>query len=212
MLLLLAAAALLAFFKAFGDRGELVLALPLAFAVAFTYTAGDYLAEWSLARATGATARFRLWLPGAASLVISSVFFRSAFGYPGYLSELDASRTARAADLRRLAGLRAGAFLAAGVALALPFLLAGALWRWDVAEHGVGVALMMGAAAAMPFSPMPGRDLWQWRRVAWLAAFAALAAMYVLWQLAMLPVAVVAGAGALGGALYVAALLRLRKP
>lgn len=212
LLLLLFAAALLGFFQSWADRDDVLLALPVAFAAAFLYTLGDYGAEWALARASGAQTRFRLWIPGAASLALSSLLFRSPFGYPGYVSEADLAEAHEGAqDLRRRAALRALAFMGAGLALTIPFLLVGIWWRWEIAEYGASVALMMGAASAMPFRPMPGRDVWQWSRFAWLAAFALLVAMHLLWQLALLPMGVLVAMGLVGGAAFVAALRGLAR-
>jgi hypothetical protein len=211
LVLLLAAAGILGFFKAYADRDDVLLALPIAFAAAFLYTVGDYGAEWALSRASGAHTRFRLWIPGAVSLALSSLLFRAPFGYPGYVSETDLAQAHEGArDLRRRAAVRALAFMGAGLALTLPFLLVGALWRWDVAEYGASVALMMGAASAMPFRPMPGRDVWQWSRGAWFAAFALLVALYLLWQVALLPMGALVALGLAGGAGFVVALVRLR--
>lgn len=198
LILLVAAGAMLAFFKVFAARDQMLLALPIAFLAAFVCTVGDYAAEWALSRASGAQTRFRLWIPGALSLAISSVLFRAPFGYPGYVSETDVGEAGDAARLRRRAGLRAIAFMGAGVALTLPFLAVGAAWRWELAEYGVGVALMIAAAGAMPFSPMPGRDVWAWSRLAWLALFVTFLALYVGWQTALLPLGALVSLGMVG--------------
>lgn len=196
--LLVAAGALLAFFKVFAARDEMLLALPIAFLAAFVYTLGDYAAEWALSRASGAQTRFRLWIPGAVSLALSSLVFRAPFGYPGYVSETDVAGEGEASRLRSRAGLRALAFMGAGIALTLPFLAVGALWRWELAEYGVGVALMIGTAGAMPFSPMPGKDVWTWSRLAWVAIFATFLALYVGWQIALLPLGALVSLGIVG--------------
>lgn len=196
--LLVAAGALLAFFKVFAAREEMLLALPIAFLAAFVYTVGDYAAEWALSRASGAQTRFRLWIPGALSLALSSLVFRAPFGYPGYVSETDVSEKGDGSRLRSRAGLRALAFMGAGIALTLPFLAVGAFWRWELAEYGVGVALMIGTAGAMPFSPMPGKDVWAWSRLAWLGVFAVFLALYVGWQIAMLPLGALVTLGIVG--------------
>lgn len=206
--LLLVAGATLAFFKVFAARDELLLTLPIAFTAAFVYCVGDYAAEWALARTSGAQAQFRLWTPGALSLALSSILFRAPFGYPGYVSETEVSHAGDAPRLRARAGMRAIAFLGAGLGLTLPFLVAGAAWRWELAEYGVGVALMMAAAGAMPFSPMPGRDVWQWSKLAWVAAFGLVVTLYLLWQVARLPLWVLLVTGIVGALAFVVALRR----
>lgn len=205
-LLLLLAGAMLAFFKVFADRDSILLALPFAFLAAFVYTVGDYSAEWALARASGAQTRFRIWTPGAISLALSSIIFRSPFGYPGYVSETDVTTDGDRVGVRRRAGLRALAFMGAGIGLTLPFLLVGSIWRWDLAEFGVGIALMMTAAGSMPFSPMPGKDVWAWSKPAWATVFAALVVLYVTWQIAILPMWLLIGLALAGAAGFVVAL------
>lgn len=216
ILLVLAATASLAFFRTFADRADissLLVALPIAFVAAFLFSLAHYGAEWSLARAAGSSARFKFWIPGALSLALSSLLFRNAFGYPGYVSESDRDAGPRAAmRLRSLAGARALAFLGATVALSLPFLFLGVAWSWRIAEFGVPLALMTASAAAMPFRPMPGADVFAWRKGVWLVAMLALVAGYLLWMLALLPVGVLF-AGAMAGAVgYVTALRALRRP
>lgn len=197
-LLIAAAAGFLALFKVLADREQYAGALPalgVALLAVFLCTVAMYAAEWGLARQSGARARFRFWVPGALSLAASALLFRSAFGYPGYVEEEGSSRQ------KGRAAVRGVGILAAGFALAAPFLLVGVLWRWDFAEQGVAVTLMMTAAAALPFAPMPGHDLWSWRRLAWLPAFVVAISTYVLWELAFLSTTglVVLGVAGLAG-------------
>lgn len=122
LLLLVVAAGLLGFFKAFADGGKLALSLPITFFAAFAYSAADYGAEWMLSRASGAQTQFKLWTPGAFALAVSTLLFRAPFGYPGYVSETDVGHAGDDRRLRTRAGLRSLAFMGAGLALTLPFL------------------------------------------------------------------------------------------
>ncbi|HWG91454.1 MAG TPA: hypothetical protein VNZ52_11460, partial [Candidatus Thermoplasmatota archaeon] len=207
---------LLAVFKAYSDNGsfeEFLEVLPIAGSAVLLFVVSDYSAEWALARATGAAARFRFWAPGTLSLIVSSVVFRSAFGYPGYMQEEDAppDRHHDAAAAARLAGVRALAFLGAGLGLTLPFILLGAWWRWDFAEYGIGVALMTTAAAAMPFLPMPGKDIWSWSKGAWCGIFGLTVTYYLLWQLAVLPLLLLEVTAVVGIAFFLLTLGALRR-
>lgn len=210
LLLLLLAGGILAFFKVFAEGDDLLLSLPIAFLAAFVYTVGDYGAEWMIARSSGAQTRFRIWAPGAISLAVSSLLFRAPFGYPGYVSETDVGHPAQREIMRQKAGLRALAFMGVGIALTLPFLIVGTMWRWELAEYGIGLALMMGAAGAMPFSPMPGKDVWVWSKLAWAGITGVLMALYLLWQLALLPIGLLVAAGIVGGTAFAMGLRMLR--
>lgn len=229
------AAALLLLCRTFAESDSLATfaaALPVTGAAVVLLAVSTYGAEFALARASGATARLRLWAPGALSLVASSLLFRAPFGYPAFVDEDDSAGAAgrRRAESshprqgsgedepggddapaqRRLAGRRALAFMGFALGITLPFVALGWLWRWEVAEAGVSLALMMAAAAVMPVSPMPGRDVWQWNRLAWLAAAAASVALHVLWQLAIVPAPAMVGVGLAGLAGFGMALAGLR--
>lgn len=178
------------------DLAAFAVALPVAGSAVALCVAGSYGAEWALARASGARPAARLWIPGAISLILSTFLFRSAFGMPAYVDELEGRERHQ-----RVAARRAIALLSATFALALPFLAMGWLWRWDFAEVGLGVALMIAAAQSLPFRPLPGRDLWAASRLLWLGVFPVPLALWFSWQLGWLPpwaLLVVAVAGAFG--------------
>lgn len=212
--LILVASLLLAAFQVWADAprvAEFLASLPIMGSAVVLVTLAHYGLETALARVTGARSRFRLWTAGALTLAASALIFRSPFGHPGYVEEADApQRNADEREERRLAGLRAMAVLAGGIGLALPLALVGDAWRWDFAEAGIGAALMMAGAAALPFRPLPGRDVWLWSRGAWCAAGGATVAYYFLWQAALLPLWLLEVTAAAGLVTFAVAMLRLR--
>lgn len=181
--------------------------LPTAgFAVAIC-VAGTFGAEWALARASGARPEAHVWWPGAISLALSTVLFRSAFGMPAYVEEKDRGTTSA-----RESAWRAIVLLLATIGLALPFVALGWVWRWDVAEYGIGVALMIAAASSLPFRPLPGKDIWISSKPLWLSVFPIPLALWMGWQLGWVPPAALAGVGLAGLAAFVAFLARRRSP
>lgn len=183
--------------------------LPVFGGAALAFGVAKYGAEFLLARYTGAKGRFRLWAPGAISLAVTSIVFRSPFGYPGYVDEDEIGDDAARAQ-RRVAGVRALAFLGLSAAFALPFLVAGEVWRFDFAEAGLTLALTAFATSALPFRPLPGSDVWAWSKLAWVAPAVVGIGLYFLFQLGILPGWGVVAVGVAGGLAAAVAVWRLR--
>ncbi len=165
--------------------------LPIVGLAVAVFFAGAYGSEFLLARASGAQARFRFLLSGAVALAFSAGVLRTAFGYPGYIDEDDPDGDGggddEAADQQSgREAIRALGALGMVLALSLPFVLFGWVWRWDFGEEGLGIVLATLASSVMPFKPLPGHDIWVWRKSASLVVLGIACFLFVQYQLAVL--------------------------
>ncbi|HLE96028.1 MAG TPA: hypothetical protein VI997_01550 [Candidatus Thermoplasmatota archaeon] len=186
-------------------------ALPVFGAAAFLYGGAKHGADALLARRTGASTRFRLWIPGILALGVSTFAFGSPFGYPGYLRKEESARATERAR-RRVAGIRALGTLGLIAALILPFALAARVWRWDFGDFGVTLAVAAAGGSALPVRPLPGAALWRWNKGIALVVAAGLFAAYYAWQTAALPSLAFEVLGAAGLLSLVAVWATLRYP
>lgn len=111
------------------------------------------------ARHVNRETEFKLWLPGAVSLGVSTALFGTPFGVPGHVagSNIDDPRV----DARR--GLATVLTL---FALTLPFVLL-AKWKFAIYEVGITTAMMLAINLSIPVADLPGAHVWRWSRWAW---------------------------------------------
>ena len=182
--------------------------LPIVGAAAVLVIGMKYASESAIAYATGARPRVRVWLAGAAALAFSAVVFRNPFGYPAYVDEEGESE---ARSTWRMQGLRGVATIAGAAAFMIPFLLVSTVLPWSFVGIGLFIAATNLTTTAMPFGPLPGRDVWRWNKA--LAVVMALAAfaLYVGFASALAPMWALWLAALAGGATYAVALVRFRR-
>jgi hypothetical protein len=185
-----------------------LVTLPLVGAAAAIVTLLKYSAESGLAHVTKAKPRIRLWVAGTLSLLVSSVFFRNPFGYPGYVDETEESE---AKGTWKMQGQRALFAIAGASAFMLPFLVVARFAPWGFVSVGMLIAVTNVATASMPFGPLPGKDVWRWNK--WIAVGVALAgfAIYVGYAAALAPIWALWTVSLLGAITYAAGFLHLRK-
>lgn len=191
------------------DLALFVAALPFFGGAAFLYATTRYVSEAEAARATGATVHFRIWVPGAISMLVSTLLFRAPFGYPGFLRKnepIAADETTR----KRAAGLRATASLGIYLAVTVPFALMGLWWRYDFAEIGITMALAAFGSAVLPFQPLPGGNVWRWNKLFSVGIIVSGLALYFLYQLALLPLMGVLAVGLAGVCAAIASAVTVR--
>ncbi len=191
--------------------GPYLRALPIAGGVSMLFVAAALGVEYLLGFASRAATAVRFLGSGAVSLVLSSVLFRTPFGYPGYVEEVrDEDADGTDDEPPHVEGIRALASMTVFLALLLPFLWVGYRWNYAVVDQAMEVALVGLATSALPIRPLPGYDIWVWRRsVAFLYAVGAYM-LYFGFVLAFLPMASLVPLGAAGAVLYVATFLWLR--
>lgn len=147
------------------DWGAYFAHLPLIAGATIVFFSIAYGGEVLLSAHTGARADFRLLLSGGIALVISSVFLRNPFGYAGYVEKDEAGDDDRLPQ-RRLGGLRVFGIYGLYLAATLPFLAIGLYWpgHFDVLESGLDIAITILATSTMPLRPLPGYEIWIWRK------------------------------------------------
>lgn len=210
---LLVGAPLLAAFFAFDgldrlDVGAYLERLPLVLAAAIPLFLLAYFLELLINRASGARSEFHLLPTGALAMAASSLLFRMTFGYPGFVEEEEGARQ----PSRRALGLRSLALLGVLLALFVPFALLGHLWRFDLGEEGMAIALTILATSSLPFQPVPGAAIWAWNKAVSIAALASTFGLLLLFQVAWVPLSWIAAAGVLGAVGYGVALLSFLRP
>lgn len=183
-------------------------ALPVVGLAAVVFGLGALGLESVLAHASKARASVRMYGPGILSLIVSSVVFRSAFGYPSYVDEVDESgRSDELPD--HIEGLRA-LFLILSILIAFPLFALGGLWNFDLMEEGFVVTVAGLAGAAMPIKPLPGYDLWKWNKAVAMTVFAAGIGIFVGVHTAFIPVLWLFGIGLAATAAYLGGLVWLK--
>jgi hypothetical protein len=192
------------------DWDSYVERLPyVAVAAAFVF-ATAYSLEILLNVASGAKSRFQLLLTGAIALVTSTLLFRTAFGYPGFVEEDEVEGGLP----RRVEGLRSVALLSAILFLAVPFFLVLLYGPFRLGETGMAIAMSLLATSSLPFKPVPGANIWHWNKAASLLAIASTFGLLVAFELGLVPLGAIAVAGlvGLGVFLYLYRWLRTRLP
>jgi hypothetical protein len=181
--------------------------LPLVGAAAVILALQKYGSESLIAHLSGARVRFRIWIAGVASLLVSTLAFHQPFGYPGYVDNGVETTEAE----KRLAGHRALAILGITSAWSLVFVLAGHLGLYGFGSIGVAMAVSALATAAMPFGPLPGKEVWRWSKLASLAAAVGALALYVTYEMALLPEWALITVGLVGATGYAATAVSFRR-
>jgi hypothetical protein len=151
--------------------------------------------------------RFRLWIAGVASLLLSTLVFKTPFGYPGYVDNGEETTKAQ----KRLAGHRALAILGVTSGWGLVFIALAHFGAYDLGAIGVSMALCALATACMPFGPLPGAEVWRWNKLVSLAAAVSGFALYVAYEMAVLPETLHIGIGVLGIGGYAFTAVRLQR-
>lgn len=181
--------------------------VPVVGIAAALVIAMKYSAESALAFSTGARPRIRLWIAGMLSLLVSAVVFRNPFGYPAYVDEVDESEGKH--TWRMQAG-RALATIAGATAFMLPFLILAPWTPWTFASVGILLAITNVATSAIPFGPLPGRDVWRWNKLVAVIVAVGGFGLYVGFASALAPVWTLWAVSIAGAVAYTAALLRFR--
>jgi len=196
-----AAVILMALLFTFADAGlhwrQILAALPVVGVAAMGILALKFGCEFALAHATNATPRIRLWVTGTLSLAASSLFFSTPFGYTGFVDKAEHSHLDEK-KLKRMEGLRALGVLAGTAGYMLPFLLLGLFVHLAIGEAGLLMAVTGFATSSMPIGPLPGKEVWRWRKSAALgvAAFAFL--LYIGYATGLAPRALLWGVSIAG--------------
>lgn len=192
-------------------------ALPIAGGVSAVFVALAIGAEYLLGVASRVKTRIRFLGAGAVSLVISSVGFRTPFGIPGYVEEVgdegEGGVEAGESDddeQPHVEGIRAIASMSVLVALLMPFLWIGYRWNFDIAEQGLEIALIALATSALPIKPLPGHDIWGWRKAVAIVYVLGAFFLYFGWALAFMPPSVLVWTGAFGFLFYAGTFIWLR--
>lgn len=192
-------------------------ALPIAGGVSAAFVALAIGAEYLLGLASRVKTRIRFLGSGAISLAISSVGFRTPFGIPGYVEEVgDEGEGGESAgeteddEQPHVEGIRAIASTSVLVALLMPFLWIGYRWNYDIAEQGLEIALIALATSALPIKPLPGHDIWGWRKAVAIGYAIGAFLLYFAWALAFLPDSVLYWTGAFGLLFYTGTFIWLR--
>ncbi len=174
--------------------------LPVVGIAAVIFGLGAIGLEIGLARAGGAGTKVRIYGPGLLSLAFSAVVFRSAFGYPSYVDELDAQ--GESDDLAdHVEGLRALALITSVLIGFLVFVVLG-FWNFALMEEGLLLTVAGLAGAALPVKPLPGYDLWGWKRWVAVTTFLAAAALFIGIHSAALSLTWVFAIGSVGVVAY----------
>ena len=190
------------------SAAEWIRLLPIVGTAAIIVLALKYATESALARATGAKPHVRLWIAGAVSLVVSAVVFRNPFGYPAYVDEMDESEQR---STWRMQAMRAFATIAGAAAFMLPFLAFAHVLPWEFVSIGLFLAVTNVATTAMPFGPLPGRDVWRWNKLAAVGLALAGFALYITYAAALAPLWTLWALALGGGAGYAYALVRFQR-
>lgn len=178
----------------------------VAAAAAIVFTCA-YSMEILLNIASGARSRFQLLVTGAIALVASSLLFRNAFGYPGFVEEDEGPDGIPV----HVAGWRSIALYGAILALTVPFFLV-MLWGWyGLGEAGVAIALGLLATSSLPFKPVPGANVWQWNKPVSVLAIAGTFGLLVAYELAYVSPAQVAFGGVLALLAFVGLYVWIRR-
>ena len=182
--------------------------LPIVGVAAVVVMAMKYSSESALAYATAARPRVRVWVAGALALAFSAIVFRNPFGYPAYVDETEESEARSTWKMQAQRGL---ATIAGSAAFMLPFLIVAPWASWSFVSVGLLLAVTNVATAAMPFGPLPGRDVWRFNKLLAVVVAVGGFALYVAFAAALAPVWSLWLVGLVGGAAYAFALLRFRK-
>lgn len=195
------------------NLGEFLAVLPIIGACATFFFAGQFSFEYLAARVSGTTARFRFLWPGAISLALSTLIFRVAFGYPGYVDEDDDEDNR---VIRGMKGVRALGVFGAMLAVSALFVPAGRYFDYAFFEEGLGVAMVAISTASLPFAPLPGADVWKWRPFVSLGTIAGSLFLFFGYTLALIPPYMYIVMGLIGFGYYLVVLywlrLRLEQP
>lgn len=185
--------------------------LPIIGVCALYFFAAQFGFEYLASRASGVTARFRFLLSGAISLALSTLLFRVAFGYPGYIDEDDPE-----GQPPHMLGVRSLGVFGIMLGICIPFVVLGRYISFAFFEEGIGVAVVAVATATLPFAPLPGADVWKWRPFVSLLTMAGAMFLFFGYQLAMIDPFVWALLGVVGILVYTAVtgwlLLRQQDP
>jgi hypothetical protein len=168
--------------------------------------ASAYSLEILLNSASGAHSRFQLLLTGAVALIGSTLLFRTAFGYPGFVEEEEVEGGLPA----RVEGLRSIALLCVILFLALPFFLILAFGSFQLGETGMAIVMSLLATSSLPFRPVPGANIWRWNKAASLLAIVATFGTLVAFELGLVPLGALAVAGLVGLGVFLAVYRWLR--
>src|SRR5581483_1679128 len=201
---------LLAVFYTFAEIGSVTwasfaAALPIVGVAAVILALEKFASESLINRLSGARVRFRLWIAGVASMLVSTVGFHSPFGYPGYVD----NGTEETKDEKRLAGQRALAILGITSAWGLVFVVAMHVGAYKLGSVGLAMAVTALATACMPFGPLPGGEVWRWNKGVSLLVAAAGFGVYVAYEMALIPEAALVAIGLAGATGYAVTAWRL---
>ena len=183
--------------------------LPIVGTAALTFFALAFALEYAAARASGVRATYRFLASGAVALAFSSVAFRSAFGLPGYVDEAEATGRSEQSQ-KRMKALRSIGFLGGMTGLLVLFQYLGSRGHYGVMDAGLAIGLATLATSALPFKPLPGSNVWLWRKSVSIALVVLTFWMYMGFLVATLPWTAITVSAFIGMAAYVVALAWLR--
>ncbi|MFB6228620.1 MAG: OmpL47-type beta-barrel domain-containing protein, partial [Halobacteriales archaeon] len=175
--------------------------LPTLGGAALLFSGVWYGGDWLVGQLIDEDPEYVLLGSGMVSLLATTILFRSPFGTPGYVDR--SSDTPASGSVReREEAIRALADLGLVAVAALAFLPAMRLWIYGFGETGLLLVVMTLSSGSVPVPPLPNYRVWRWNKPAGLCVFALGIVLYVSWQLAVLPDALVVGVG-LGGVVAV---------
>lgn len=181
--------------------------LPFVGAASIVLALQKYGSESFIDIMSGARVRFRLWVAGVLSLLLSTLVFRSPFGYPGYVDNGEEHTE----EQKRFAGHRALAILAVTSAWSLPFIVAAHLGFYQFGSVGIAMAISALATAAIPFGPLAGKEVWRWNKLASLGVAFSSLALYITYEIGILPDVLLATIGVIGLTAYALTTLRYHR-
>jgi hypothetical protein len=171
--------------------------LPVLGGAALLFSAVWYGGDWLVGQLTDENPEYVLLGSGLVSLLATTILFRSPFGTPGYVDR-SGDRPASGSAREREEAARALADLGLVAVAALVFLPAMRLWIYGFGETGLLLVVMTLATGSVPVPPLPNYRVWRWNKPAALSVFALGIVLYVGWQLAILPDALVVAVGLAG--------------
>jgi len=180
--------------------------LPTLGGAAVVFSVVWYGGDWLIARTTGQSPRYVLLGSGLASLAVTTLLLRSPFGTPGYVEKRSSPIAGDATDVSFQAK-RTLADLGLIASAALVFLPVMRSVSYAFGETGLLLVVMTLATGAVPIPPLPNHQVFAWNKFAGLVVLVAGVALYVAWQVASMPDAVLAGLGLAGVGAVVAFLV-----
>jgi len=140
--------------------------------VAVLTLVGHELVHLAASKIFGLRTEYRFWLAGSLFALISA-FLGNPFGLSGYLAEEEAPGVRRNVALMRMSAPMASNFAA------VLFAAINLFYPWDVFQMIFTIASTLAIVEMLPFEPMDGKAVWDWKKFAWFFPFLFVAVCYL---------------------------------